>query len=163
MGKISRRPASISKISTSFAGSAKLPKFCMGPTMRKARADVVQGSCNGGEVRHHIKAVQTDEQEGYHEDEEIRRPKHVGGADGLVVEQLAVHADGATTCGCSAGLSSLPKVLPRMRKRLTLMPPPVLPAQAPMNMSTTRISLERVGHRSKSQLEKPVVVMMEPT
>ena len=70
---------------------------------------------------------------------------------------------GATTCGCSACLSSLRKVLPRMRRRLTLMPPPVLPAQAPMNMSTTRISLERVGHRSKSQLEKPVVVMMEPT
>ena len=32
-----------------------------------------------------------------------------------------------------------------------------------MNMSMTKISLERVGHRSKSQLEKPVVVMMEPT
>ena len=43
------------------------------------------------------------------------------------------------------------------------MPPPVLPAQAPTNISMTRISLERVGHRSKSQLEKPVVVMIEPT
>ena len=47
--------------------------------------------------------------------------------------------------------------------RLTFMPPPVLPAQAPTNISMTRISFERVGHRSKSQLEKPVVVMMEPT
>ena len=32
MGKISRRPASISKISTSLAGSAKPLKFRMGPT-----------------------------------------------------------------------------------------------------------------------------------
>ena len=43
------------------------------------------------------------------------------------------------------------------------MPPPVLPAQAPTNISMTSTSLERVGQRSKSQLEKPVVVMMEPT
>ena len=32
MGKISNRPASMSKISTSLAGSAKPLKFCMGPT-----------------------------------------------------------------------------------------------------------------------------------
>ena len=70
---------------------------------------------------------------------------------------------GATTCGCRACLSSLPSVLPKMRMRLTLIPPPVLPAQAPMNISTTSTSLDRVGHRSKSQLEKPVVVIMEPT
>ena len=31
-GKISRRPASMSKIITSFAGFVKLPKFIMGPT-----------------------------------------------------------------------------------------------------------------------------------
>lgn len=32
IGKISRRPASMSKIITSFAGFVKLPKFIMGPT-----------------------------------------------------------------------------------------------------------------------------------
>ena len=43
------------------------------------------------------------------------------------------------------------------------MPPPVLPAQAPTNISSTSTSFASVGQRSKSQLEKPVVVMMEPT
>ena len=43
------------------------------------------------------------------------------------------------------------------------MPPPVLPAQAPMNISTTSTLLAKEGHWSKSQVEKPVVVMMEPT
>ena len=43
------------------------------------------------------------------------------------------------------------------------MPPPVLPAQAPMNISSTRMLLAKEGHWSKSQVEKPVVVMMDPT
>ena len=53
----------------------KAAKVHHGAYLRKARADVVQSSCNGCEVRHHIKAIQTDEQEGYLEDEEIRRQK----------------------------------------------------------------------------------------
>ena len=43
------------------------------------------------------------------------------------------------------------------------MPPPVLPAQAPTNISMTRIVLETSGHMLKSVVEKPVVVIMEPT
>ena len=77
-----------------LCGVRKAAKVHHGAYLRKARADVVQSSCNGCEVRHHIKAIQTDEQEGDHEDEEIRAHKHIGGADGLVVQQLAVHADG---------------------------------------------------------------------
>ena len=43
------------------------------------------------------------------------------------------------------------------------MPPPVLPAQAPTNINTTRIVLENSGQRSKSVVAKPVVVMIVPT
>ena len=51
----------------------------------------------------------------------------------------------------------------RMSTRAHLMPPPVEPAQAPINMSSTRIVLENSGHRLKSVLPKPVVEMMEAT
>ena len=54
-------------------------------------------------------------------------------------------------------------VLNRMTRRLTLMPPPVLPAQAPTNIKSTRTLREVAGQRLKSQVEKPVVVMMEAT
>ena len=45
----------------------------------------------------------------------------------------------------------------------TLMPPPVLPAQAPMNIRSTRMARGTAGHTLKSTVENPVVVMMEPT
>ena len=50
-----------------------------------------------------------------------------------------------------------------IRMRETFMPPPVLPAQAPMNISSTSTSRDVWGHRSKSVVAKPVVVMMEAT
>ena len=48
-------------------------------------------------------------------------------------------------------------------QRETLMPPPVLPAQAPMNISSTRMVRLVCGHRSKSMVENPVVVMIDAT
>ena len=54
-------------------------------------------------------------------------------------------------------------VLKSITKRDTFMPPPVLPAHAPTNMSMTRIVLLVPDHRLKSAVEKPVVVMMEAT
>ena len=41
------------------------------------------------------------------------------------------------------------------------MPPPVLPAQAPININVRRIPFEKVGHRSKFTVEYPVVVITE--
>ena len=43
------------------------------------------------------------------------------------------------------------------------MAPPVEPAQAPMNMSSTSRIRENSGHRLKSVLAKPVVEIIEPT
>ena len=43
------------------------------------------------------------------------------------------------------------------------MPPPVLPAQAPTTISTTRMVRDSWGHRLKSAVAKPVVVMMLET
>ena len=44
-----------------------------------------------------------------------------------------------------------------------LMPPPVEPAQAPKIINATKRALEKAGHRLKSTVEKPVVVIMEET
>ena len=43
------------------------------------------------------------------------------------------------------------------------MPPPVEPAHAPMNISSTISSLLNAGHWLKSTVEKPVVVMIDAT
>ena len=47
--------------------------------------------------------------------------------------------------------------------RDTLIPPPVLPAQAPINISITSSVLEICGQTLKSVVPYPVVVIMEPT
>ena len=59
--------------------------------------------------------------------------------------------------------SSLRMVLNKITSRDTFIPPPVLPAQAPTNISVTRIVWESAGHMSKSAVEYPVVVMIAPT
>ena len=55
------------------------------------------------------------------------------------------------------------KSLKMSTNRMTLNPPPVLPAQAPSTIRHSRIALEKVGHASKFTVEKPVVVMMLDT
>ena len=47
--------------------------------------------------------------------------------------------------------------------RLTLMPPPVEPAQAPQNIRSTSTVFAAECQRSKSTVAKPVVVMMVDT
>ena len=47
--------------------------------------------------------------------------------------------------------------------RDTFIPPPVLPAQAPININRTMTVLLVWDHKSKSAVAKPVVVIMEPT
>ena len=45
----------------------------------------------------------------------------------------------------------------------TLIPPPVLPAQAPHIIRKIITFLDSCGQRSKSVVEYPVVVIIEPT
>ena len=54
-------------------------------------------------------------------------------------------------------------VLSVMIIRLTLIPPPVEPAHAPMNIAIMRITLEMLGQRLKSQFAKPAVDIMDAT
>ena len=68
-----------------------------------------------------------------------------------------------TLFGWMYEFSSFTMVLNKTTKRETLIPPPVLPAQAPTNINSTRIVFDVCGHRLKSAVEKPVVVIMEPT
>ena len=45
----------------------------------------------------------------------------------------------------------------------TFIPPPVLPAHAPTNIRSTSIVFDVCGHKLKLVVEKPVVVIIEPT
>ena len=53
--------------------------------------------------------------------------------------------------------------LNRIIIRDTLIPPPVLPAQAPMNIIITSRARDSSGHWLKSTVEKPVVEISEAT
>ena len=55
-----------------------------------------------------------------------------------------------TALGCSIRRISPMEARTKITSRATLMPPPVDPAQAPMNISVTRIALEKVGQVLKS-------------
>ena len=65
-----------------------------------------------------------------------------------------------TAFGCRYSCSSLRADLHRIRRRDTLIPPPVLPAQAPTNIRITRMVLENTGHTLKSLVAYPVVFMI---
>ena len=55
--------------------------------------------------------------------------------------------------GCAASFISLRMDLKSISIRDTFIPPPVLPAQAPTNISITRIVFDNAGHISKSAVE----------
>ena len=50
-----------------------------------------------------------------------------------------------------------------MMKREIFKPPPVLPAQAPVNIKRIKMVFENDGHKLKSAVANPVVVTMEHT
>ena len=52
---------------------------------------------------------------------------------------------------------------PTITNRETLIPPPVLPAQAPINISNTKMVLLKPGHISKSVVAKPVEEIRDAT
>ena len=58
-------------------------------------------------------------------------------------------------------LSSLNIPLARIMILETLIPPPVLPAHAPMNIARSRMLFENIGHASKSALINPAVEISE--
>ena len=66
-----------------------------------------------------------------------------------MLDRLAVNLDAAHTPGMQQLDQFFFTVFSMIRKRETLMPPPVLPAQAPTNISRTRMVRENSGHRSK--------------
>ena len=68
-----------------------------------------------------------------------------------------------TRLGLSALLNSRMLDLKRIIILPTFKPPPVEPAQAPMNISVMIMHCESTGQRLKSAVTNPVVVMMEAT
>ena len=55
--------------------------------------------------------------------------------------------------------TSAARLLNSRSRRATLMPPPVLPADAPTTIRMHRMARESCGHRLKSSVAKPVVVI----
>ena len=74
-----------------------------------------------------------------------------------------LHIDNELVAEAFASLPPFDMPLNRIIIRDTLIPPPVLPAQAPININMTRIVREISGHPLKSVVAYPVVVMIEPT
>ena len=68
-----------------------------------------------------------------------------------------------TRLGLSARLNSRMLDLKRIIILPTFKPPPVEPAQAPINISVIIMHCESAGHWLKSAVTNPVVVMMEAT
>ena len=58
---------------------------------------------------------------------------------------------------------SLRMALKSMRSLETFIPPPVEPAEAPTIISSKRMDLLNMGHRWKSVVANPVVVIMDDT
>src|SRR5699024_8701772 len=70
---------------------------------------------------------------------------------------------GNTALGCNIFKNSLLINLKRTKILIFLIPPAVEPAHPPTNIKENNISLLKVGHWSKSTVEYPVVVIIEPT
>ncbi len=70
---------------------------------------------------------------------------------------------GDTSRGRTTFFSSRQDAFSVTSTRIIFMPPPVEPAQPPQNMSTTSIRPSARGQRSKSAVQKPVVVTTDTT
>ena len=70
---------------------------------------------------------------------------------------------GSTALGWSMCRNSLLSTRKSISTRMLLNPPVVLPAQAPVNMSTPRMTHVMCGHAPASVFDSPVVVMNDTT
>lgn len=70
--------------------------------------------------------------------------------DILFAQRAALETTVVTALGWSIRFISHNALLVRITSRATLMPPPVDPAQAPMNISITKMALENAGQALKS-------------
>ena len=140
----------MSKDSSSLDAQEKAEKFPTGPTisspgpmllMQAARAVKVVTMSNCSRLKSRKEAVNTRRYT-------VRKRWTLRMC--LSVRDFPSNRVVVTALGWSIFRMSPQEVLARITIRATLMPPPVDPAQAPMNMSTTRIPLEKVGQRLKS-------------
>ena len=163
IGKTSNLPASISKISTSFVGAEKKPKFPAGPTKFSPGPTLLMVAATAEKLV--VKSYPSMETAS------TDNPK--------ITKKATKKAFSERTTSCSTTfLSSVifftcfgwmmwPISLVVLRiyinQRETFIPPPVLPAHAPINISHTSTVLDSVGHRLKSFTTNPVVEIMDAT
>ena len=171
IGKISNLPANISKINTSFDHHEKSWKEPIGPTAPSPGPILFKVAVTD------VKPVANAPLSPW-----VRLPKSKE-IIAKEITKMATYAimyawterttSSSTTLpssiillmrlGCKVLPISLPALLPKSNKRETLMPPPVLPAHAPINIKPTKIICENAGHASKFSVAKPVVETTDAT
>lgn len=163
IGKISSLPASIPKLSRTFERSEKMSKLPIGPAgpspgptfdiQLTTEAKVVSKSYPSRETS----ATRT----------KVSRKYSEMNTSVLRIVEVARVCPFIRTLLVRRGLSILPiswaEVLKNMMIRETFIPPPVLPAEAPINMTMISMLLEKAGQSVKSAVAKPVVVINDDT
>ena len=163
MGKISSRPTSMSKDSSSLDQGENSEKLPMGPTIsRPGPTLLMQVATAVKVVTKSICSRDTSRQDttkmAMYTARNRWTPWILRSFRGLPSNRTV-----ETALGCSIRRISLMETFPKITARATLIPPAVEPAQPPMNISATRMALEKVGQVLKSTVANPVVVMMEDT
>ena len=163
MGKISSRPTSMSKDSSSLENAEKEEKLPMGPTIsRPGPTLLIQVATAVNTVTRSICSRDTSRQETVKIAMYITKNRHTP----RICRSLRVFPSKrieGTAFGWSILRSSPAEAFSRMTTRATFTPPAVEPAQPPTNISATRMALENVGQVLKSTVAKPVVVIIEET
>ena len=153
----------MSNIRTSFAGSEKMPKFLDGPTSSSPGPMLLNVAATA------VKFVIRSSPSNARRNTDSENSNVYATINTLIDRTTSCSTTFPSililriTCGCRNWISSFLTVFTSTTRRDTLTPPPVLPAQAPININNTRIVFEACGQRSKSWVAKPVVVIMEAT
>ena len=150
MGKISSRPTSMSKDSSSLDQGEKLEKLPMGPTIsRPGPTLLMQAATAVNVVTRSNCSRDTNRQDATKTIRYTARnrwtPRMLRSFRGLPSNWMA-----GTALGWSIRRISLTDTFCRITTRATLMPPAVEPAQPPINISATRMAFEKVGQVLKS-------------
>ena len=162
MGKISSRPTSMSKDSSSLDQGEKLEKLPMGPTISRPGPTLLMQAATAVNVVTSPTAPETPTGR-THEDHQVHRQKQMDAPDAPLVQGLALKPDRGDCIGVKHSPHLADRDLLQNHHPGHLEAACVEPAQPPINISATRIALEKVGQVLKSTVAYPVVVMMEDT
>lgn len=146
-----------------FGGEAVVSEVPGGPYPCQAGTDVVQGSGHSSEVGLEIEPVQAHGQDGQEENQEIGDQKDVDGIEHFAVHGLPVHAHPLDPVGMEYLSQFQENGLAGEHDPAHLHPAAGAAGAGPHHHQEHQDGFGKAGHRSKSTVLNPVVVMMLPT